>query len=152
MPLIAADTFAAAVAISFQSRGEFGIGRPGPLLDMWLGQQSDEVVLSMVVDPSSATEENGHHMVCADIIGETGGHRWGIRIHLAGYPEALPGSDAPHWIVDISDIHAPALSLKRQDGPAAETLAVTAPSAADCAQADTADRVRAILPGIDAVI
>lgn len=152
MPLIAADTFAAAVAISFQSRGEFGIGTPGPLLGVWLGQQTDDVVLSMVVDPSSATEERGHHIVCADIIGTLGGHRWGIRIRLAGYPEALPGSDATHWIVDISDIYAPALSLEisRQDGAADN--AVTAPCAADCAQTDTADRLSAMLPGIASVI
>ena len=157
MRAINADTFAAAVAIGFQSRGEFGIGTPGPMLDLWLGQQSDEVVLSMVVDHATAREENGRHEILADIIGTAGGRRWGVRVTLSGYPASVRGSDAPHWIVDASDVHAPALSLGGEASPHAagsvgSSTAVVAPSAADCAQADTADQLRAILPGISAVI
>jgi len=145
MHAINADTFAAAVAIGFQSRGEFGIGRPGPLLDMWLQQQSDEVVLSMVVDPSTARQDKGLHEVLADIIGSARGRRWGIRVVLSGYPQPVEGSDALHWIVDASDIHAPAVSLagEASGGEASPHAAgssdVVAPSAAACAQGYHAD-------------
>ena len=151
MHAINADTFAAAVAIGFQSRGEFGIGTPGPLLDMWLGQQSDEVVLSLVVDAATAREENGLHEVLADIIGAAHGRRWGIRVTFSGYRQPVDGSDAAHWIVDASDVYAPAVSLAGEASGAAND-GVTAPSAADCAQADTADQLRALLPGISSVI
>ena len=168
MHAINADTFAAAVATSFQSRGEFGIGKPGPLLDMWLGQQSDEVVLSMVVDTATAREENGLHEVLADILCAAHGRRWGIRVTFSGYPVTVRGSGAPHWVVDTSDVYAPALSLAGETSPDAVGSsaggafsgsvgkdAVTAPSAADCAKASMDDDVatlRAILPGISSVI
>jgi hypothetical protein len=157
MRTINADTFAAAVAIGFQSRGEFGIGTPGPMLDLWLGQQSDEVVLSMVVDHATAREENGRHDVLADILCAAHGRRWGIRVVLSGYAATVEDGDEAHWIVDASDVHAPALSLAGETSPDAvgsveASTTVTAPSAADCAQADTADQLRAILPGISAVI
>jgi hypothetical protein len=168
MRAINADTFAAAVAIGFQSRGEFGIGTPGPMLDLWLGQQSDEVVLSMVVDHATAREDNGRHDVLADILCAAHGRRWGIRVVLSGYATTVEDSDEAHWVVDASDVHAPALSLGGEASPhaaggvaphaaggGAPGTAATAPSAADAAKAsmdDDAAALRALLPGIASVI
>lgn len=111
MTAIAAHTFADAVATGFRTRGEFGIGTPGAMLDLWLGQQGDDVVLSMVVDAATATEDNGLHEVLADIIGAGNGRRWGIRVALSGYRQPAGDGDADHWIVAASEVHAPALSL-----------------------------------------
>lgn len=107
MTAIAAHTFADAVATGFRTRGEFGIGTPGAMLDLWLGQQGDDVVLSMVVDAATATEDNGLHEVLADIIGAGNGRRWGIRVVLSGYRQPAGDGDADHWIVDASEVHAP---------------------------------------------
>jgi len=144
MRIVAAATLADAVTVGFREFGEFAIGRPGPLLDMWLGQHPAECDLSLVVDASTAAETDGVHVVLADLIATTREDGQGIRISLSGRPYATDDGEGPRWIVEASEVHAPALSLSGAVVP----HSVVAPSAVDAARAALSDETGAAHDGI----
>lgn len=137
MHIVAAATLADAVIAGFREFGEFGIGRPGPLLDMWLGQQPGECDLSLAIDASTAAETDGVHVVLADLIATTRDDGQGIRISLSGRPQATDDDEGQRWIVEASEVHAPALSLSG----AVVAQSVVAPSAVDAARASLSEDI-----------